>query len=89
MSGTSVGRPMRLICSSDLSSGDSPPCMHRICGRSKPGCGCQGLCLSSFKMGTGVCAECGGKQRRYAYLYAVRLALRSRCVCRAIIEMSL
>ena len=32
VSGTSVGRPMRLICSSDFSSGDRPPCMHRICG---------------------------------------------------------
>ena len=35
VSGTSVGRGIRLICSSDLSSGDRPPCMHRICGRSQ------------------------------------------------------
>ena len=31
VSGTSVGRGMRFICSSDFNSGDSPPCMHRIC----------------------------------------------------------
>lgn len=30
LSGTSVGRATRLICSRDLSSGDRPPCMHRI-----------------------------------------------------------
>lgn len=29
-SGTSVGRGMRLICSSCFRSGDKPPCMHRI-----------------------------------------------------------
>ena len=33
VSGTSVGRGMRFICSSAFSSGDSPPCMHRICAR--------------------------------------------------------
>lgn len=31
LSGTSVGRATRLICSRDRSSGDRPPCMHRIC----------------------------------------------------------
>ena len=33
LSGTSVGRATRLIWSRDFSSGDSPPCMHRICGQ--------------------------------------------------------
>ena len=35
VSGTSVGRGMRFICSSAFSSGDSPPCMHRICAHAQ------------------------------------------------------
>ena len=30
MSGTSVGRIMRRICSIELRSGESPPCMQKI-----------------------------------------------------------
>lgn len=31
VSGTSVGRGIRLICSSDFNSGERPPCIHSIC----------------------------------------------------------
>ena len=31
VSGTSVGRGIRLTCSKDFNSGERPPCMHKIC----------------------------------------------------------